>query len=165
MDHDLALDMAGRLGHALLLHGARLVTAESCTGGGLAQAITSIAGSSQWFERGFVAYSNESKRELLNVPAETLERFGAVSEQTAAAMAEGALARSRAEFSVAITGIAGPDGGTPEKPVGTVCLAWSGRGGEIRTARTLLSGDRRQIRDQAVLMAMQGLLDMIGAGD
>jgi len=145
----------------MTLRGGMLVTAESCTGGGLAYLLTSIPGSSTWYERGFITYSNDSKRELLNVPDDTLHSYGAVSEQTAAAMATGAIENSHAAVSVAITGIAGPDGGTPDKPVGTVCLAWCIRNGETRTTRVVFDGDRRMIRDQAILMALQGLLDIL----
>ena len=157
--------LAELLGKALLLDGQKLATAESCTGGGLAYNITSVAGSSQWFERGFITYSNESKQQLLGVPTEILETFGAVSEQTAAAMAQGAIDNSRAEFSVAITGIAGPDGGTNEKPVGTVCLAWSIREGETKATQVVFEGDRQRVREQAILIALQGLLDLIKANN
>ncbi|MEQ8289007.1 MAG: nicotinamide-nucleotide amidohydrolase family protein [Gammaproteobacteria bacterium] len=139
---------------------AALVTAESCTGGGLAEHLTSIAGSSAWFDRGFVTYSNEAKVELLNVSRETLEQFGAVSEQTAAEMVAGALANSHAQFGVSVTGIAGPDGGTDDKPVGTVCFGWYGATGEIKTTRVQFNGDRQQVREQACLLALQGLIDI-----
>ena len=112
--------LAERLGRELLNRGECLATAESCTGGWVAQSVTAIAGSSTWFDRGFVTYSNAAKVEMLGVPETTLERHGAVSEATARAMAQGALAHSRADWAVAITGIAGPTGGTPEKPVGMV---------------------------------------------
>lgn len=153
--------LAEQLGKALLLDDSRLVTAESCTGGGVAHLITTIAGSSQWFERGFVTYSNDAKEELLGVSHDLLARYGAVSEETALAMAQGALANSHAHISVAVTGIAGPGGGTAEKPTGTVCFAWGRRGDGTRTARTVFEGDRLQVREQAVLMAIQGLLDFL----
>ena len=153
--------LAERLGQALLAERQTLVTAESCTGGGIAWAITSIPGSSQWFERGIVAYTNAAKQELLAVSHEVLVNYGAVSEQTAMAMARGALQNSHANLSVAVTGIAGPDGGTETKPVGTVCFAWSRTDGDTRTARVVFTGDRQQVREQAVMMALQGLLDMI----
>ena len=156
-----ALVMAERLGQALLAARQMLVTAESCTGGGIAWLITSIPGSSQWFERGIVAYSNAAKQELLGVSHDVIAAYGAVSEQTAAAMARGALVNSHAGISVAVTGIAGPDGGSEEKPVGTVCFGWSLRDGETKTARIVLSGDRLQVRERAVLMAMEGLLEII----
>ncbi|MCK9389036.1 MAG: CinA family protein [Sulfuritalea sp.] len=135
-----------------------IATAESCTGGWAAQVITHTAGSSAWFERGFVTYSNEAKVDMLGVRAETLEKFGAVSQETAAEMAEGALNNSNALISLAITGIAGPTGGSPGKPVGTVCFAWC-RVGETAVAETaVFAGDREAIRRQAVIHALRGLL-------
>ena len=157
--------LAERLGQALLASRQMLVTAESCTGGGIAWLITSIPGSSQWFERSMVAYANAAKQELLGVSHDVLSTYGAVSEQTALAMAQGALANSHADIGVAVTGIAGPDGGTENKPVGTVCFAWSRREGVSRSARVVLAGDRQQVREQAVLMAVQGLLDMVESGE
>ena len=149
----------------------RVATAESCTGGGVACAMTDMAGSSRWFERGFVSYSNAAKTEQLSVPAETIARFGAVSEEVAAAMAAGALRHSRADFGVAVTGIAGPDGGSADKPVGTVCFGWSRRGGagegegagvgEPKTLRVLLAGNRQQVREQSIETALQGLLELV----
>ena len=153
--------LAQLVAKTMSLRGGMLVTAESCTGGGLAWQLTAIPGSSTWFERGFITYSNDSKQELLGVPAELLLKHGAVSEQTAAAMAAGAISHSHADIGVAITGIAGPDGGTGDKPVGTVCLAWCIRDGEARTTRVHLAGDRREVREQAILMALQGLLDLL----
>lgn len=138
-----------------------LVTAESCTGGGVAYAITDMPGSSEWFERGFVTYSNAAKQEQLGVAHELIVRFGAVSEQVAAAMALGALQHSHADFSVAVTGIAGPDGGTAEKPVGTVCFGWGQRGGDVRTTRIVFDGNRRQVRELSILTALQGLTDLV----
>ena len=117
-------DLAQRLGATLLARGEWLAVAESCTGGWLAQSVTAIAGSSGWFDRGFVTYSNAAKIDMLGVPETTLERHGAVSEQTARAMVQGALRNSGADWAVAITGVAGPAGGSAEKPVGTVCFAW-----------------------------------------
>ncbi len=159
MDNAFIETQAERLGKMLLDQNLKLVTAESCTGGGLAEIITRIPGSSNWFERGFVTYSNESKQELLGISFEILQQYGAVSEKTAVAMAEGALDNSHANISVSITGIAGPDGGSDDKPVGTVCFAWSQRSMETRSARTVFKGDRLHIRHQACLMALQGLLD------
>lgn len=153
--------LAELVARTMTLRGGMLVTAESCTGGGLAYMLTSIPGSSTWFERGFVTYSNDAKRELLGVSQELLDSYGAVSEQTAAAMAAGAVENSHAAVSIAITGIAGPEGGLEEKPVGTVCLAWSIRNGEVRTTRVVFDGDRRKVREQAILMALQGLLDLL----
>jgi nicotinamide-nucleotide amidase len=149
------------VGGLLESRGAFCTTAESCTGGLVAGAITAIAGSSGWFERGFVTYSNEAKMEQLGVPAETLAREGAVSEPTARAMAEGALARSRATFSVAITGVAGPSGGTPAKPVGMVCFAWAQRDGATTVETHHLPGDRAAVREASVVIALQGLRDKI----
>ena len=154
-------ELSERLGNLLLERELKLVTAESCTGGGLAEIITRIPGSSNWFERGFVTYSNEAKQELLGVPFNTIEQFGAVSEETAVAMAEGALDNSHADISVSITGIAGPDGGSADKPVGSVCFAWSQRDMETHATRTVFKGDRMQIRLQACMMALQGLIDRI----
>ena len=159
--------LLARLAEGLVRRNKRVATAESCTGGGVACAMTDMAGSSRWFERGFVSYSNEAKTEQLSVPAETIARFGAVSEEVVAAMAAGALRHSRADFGVAVTGIAGPDGGSADKPVGTVCFGWSRRGGagvgegETKTRRVLLAGNRQQVREQSVEMALQGLLDLV----
>jgi len=139
-----------------------LVTAESCTGGWVGQAITSVPGSSHWYDRGFIAYTNGAKRELLDVSTGVLARFGAVSEQTARTMADGALVNSRADVSLAITGIAGPGGGTGEKPVGTVWFAWAGKNRETRTGRHRFDGDRTAVRRQAVETALLGLSEFIG---
>lgn len=154
--------LAERLGKALLARGQCLASAESCTGGWVAQCVTAIAGSSAWFERGFVTYSNAAKIDMLGVNPLTLDRQGAVSEATARAMAEGALAHSRADWSLAITGIAGPTGGSAEKPVGTVCFAWAARAGGVLAVTRYLSGDRQTIRAQAVGIALSGLLDRLG---
>lgn len=153
-------DLALRLGERLIAAGMQLALAESCTGGWLAKIVTDIAGSSQWFDRGFVTYTNESKRELLDVPAATLATAGAVSEPTVAAMARGALTRSRAHLSCAISGIAGPGGATPDKPVGLVWFAWGVRDGEMRTGQQVFAGDREAVRRQAVAHALEGLLDV-----
>ena len=149
--------LAAKLGERLLAHRWRVATAESCTGGLVAGAITAIAGSSDWFDRGFVTYSNGAKRALLDVAESVLLAYGAVSESTAIAMAEGALQRSDAALTVAITGIAGPGGGTPEKPVGMVCFAWS-RGGEVRSETRHFPGDRESVRRQSVILALEGVL-------
>lgn len=159
MADDLSLQLlATQLGQALNTAGKVLATAESCTGGWIAQIITSVPGSSVWFDRGFVTYSNSAKREMLGVEAVVLSRFGAVSEQTARAMAEGAIARSHADLAVSVTGIAGPSGGTPAKPVGMVCFAWADKGKETRVATEHFSGDRTAVRAQAVQLALEGLL-------
>nr|WP_307690261.1 CinA family protein [Variovorax ginsengisoli] len=134
-----------------------LATAESCTGGLIAGACTDLSGSSAWFERGFVTYSNEAKTELLGVSAAWIDTHGAVSEPVARAMAEGAVARSHAQVSLAVTGVAGPTGGTPDKPVGTVWFGWS-VGGEVRTERRRFEGDRAAVRAATVLHALQTLV-------
>lgn len=152
---------AARLGQLFLRRGLMLTVAESCTGGAVGAAITSISGSSAWFDCGFVTYSNLSKQLLLGVRAKTLEQFGAVSEQTAREMAQGALARSRAQVSVAVTGIAGPEGGTERTPVGTVWLAWAGHGKPTQARVEHFSGDREGVRSQAVQAALQGLIDAV----
>jgi nicotinamide-nucleotide amidase len=139
----------------------KLVTAESCTGGGLAYALTAIPGSSAWFEQGWVTYSNRSKQELLGLSVSTLEKFGAVSAQTAAAMAEGAVINSGAEASIAITGIAGPDGGTPEKPVGMVWFAWKGANFATQAQVQYFNGDRTAIRQQAIQYALTGFVEKL----
>ncbi len=135
-----------------------IATAESCTGGWLAQVITHTAGSSAWFERGVVTYSNEAKTDLLGVPPALIARYGAVSLDVAAAMAAGLLVKSTAILTVAITGIAGPGGGSPDKPVGTVCFAWGVRGRAPATERRQFAGDREAVRRQAVVHALRGLL-------
>lgn len=149
--------LAARLGEGLSAKGWRLATAESCTGGWVAQAVTAISGSSNWFDRGFVTYSNEAKQDMLGVQPATLAEYGAVSEAVVGEMVEGVLARSRADLALAISGIAGPTGGTAEKPVGTVCVAWAARSG-ARLARTFhFSGDRAAVRRQSVAAALSGL--------
>jgi len=146
-----------KAGKALKKKGQTLVTAESCTGGWVAQAVTSVAGSSDWFERGYVTYSNAAKREALGVSKETLSRYGAVSETTAREMARGALKRGRGTIALAITGIAGPGGGAPGKPVGTVCFAWA-RGRKIRSETKRFRGGRSRVRRQSVVRALRGVL-------
>ncbi|MDP3540130.1 MAG: nicotinamide-nucleotide amidase [Azonexus sp.] len=155
--------LAQQLGAVLFARGEWLTAAESCTGGWVSQSVTAIAGSSGWFERGFVTYSNTAKVEMLGVPETTLERHGAVSEQTARAMAQGALAHSRADWSVAITGIAGPGGGSAEKPVGTVCFGWASKEGACEAQTCRFSGDRAGVREQSVRHALTGLLQRIEA--
>jgi len=155
---DHALDaLAGRLGERLLAAGRMAATAESCTGGWIAKILTDVPGSSAWFDRGFVTYTNEAKQDLLGVRADTLAAHGAVSEATVREMVAGALARSRAGVAVAVSGVAGPTGGTAEKPVGTVWLAWGTREGGLRTERCRFDGDREAVRRQAVARAIQGL--------
>ena len=162
--------LAGIVGARLKSAGALLATAESCTGGWVSQAVTAIAGSSDWFDRGFVVYSNEAKQELLSVAAGSIARHGAVSEEVAREMAHGALERSRAHIALAITGVAGPSGGTPAKPVGMVCFAWADRVNqqapkhspiEVRTETRQFSGDRESVRRQAVMRALQGVVELL----
>ena len=149
--------LANKVGSLLFANGCLLATAESCTGGWAAQCLTSIAGSSQWFDRGYVTYSNQAKQEMLGVSLETLNRLGAVSEAVAGQMAQGALSRSKADWAVSITGIAGPTGGSPEKPVGTLCFAWAGPENSLETQTRYFSGTRAQIRAQAVAYALEGI--------
>ncbi len=156
--------LAEKLAAALKAKRAMLVTAESCTGGWAAQAMTAIAGSSDWFERGFVTYSNAAKQELLGVSRRTLEAHGAVSEETAREMALGALSRSHGTISLAVTGIAGPTGGSAKKPVGTVCFAWAVKGGKATAETRLFSGDREAVRRQSVERALAGVLELLDKG-
>ena len=149
--------LARKIGRRLKAEKGVLVTAESCTGGWAAQVVTSVAGSSDWFERGYVTYSNAAKREALGVPKKTLLRHGAVSEQTARAMAQGALRKSRAHIALSITGIAGPGGGAPGKPVGTVCFAWA-QGRRTRSETKRFKGSRTRVRRQSVIHALRGVL-------
>ncbi len=151
-----------RLADALRARGERLVTAESCTGGLIAAACTSIAGSSDWFERGFVTYSNEAKVEMLGVAPDLIARHGAVSDEVVRAMAQGALARSHATWSVAVSGVAGPGGGTAAKPVGLVWTAWAGPRG-VRAADRVWGGDRAAVRASSVGLALEGLLELFDA--
>ena len=153
--------LARKVGERLKSARAMVATAESCTGGWAAQALTAVPGSSEWFERGFVTYSNDAKREMLGVGEDTLARHGAVSEETVREMALGALANSRARLSMAITGVAGPSGGTPAKPVGTVCLAWAVRDGPLRSETRHFAGDRESVRRQSVIHALEGLLELL----
>ncbi len=160
---DAIAALAARLGEALKAQGLLLATAESCTGGWVGQAVTAISGSSSWYDRGHITYSNEAKNEMLGVSLETLSLFGAVSEETAREMANGTLAHSHAQASLAITGVAGPTGGTPRNPVGTVCFAWAVRRPAAQaitcvTLRHRFDGDRDAVRRQAVLHAMAGML-------
>ncbi|CAG9933491.1 CinA family protein [Candidatus Nitrotoga arctica] len=155
-------NMAIQIGSALKSHGLMLATAESCTGGAVASAITDIAGSSEWFERGFITYSNEAKREMLGVTQDTLMRYGAVSEAVVREMVAGALYHSHAQVALVVSGIAGPAGGTPDKPVGTVWFAWGIKGGQCVVRLHHLSGNRAEIRTQSVGMAFQGVLELLG---
>lgn len=154
--------LATRAGRLLKRAKATLATAESCTGGWVAQAITAVAGSSEWFERGFVTYSNAAKQEMLGVSKKILKNHGAVSEETAREMALGALARSRASVSLAVTGVAGPGGGSAAKPVGTVCFAWA-RDGAVTSETRRFAGGRESVRRQSVAHALEGLLKQLDA--
>mgnify|MGYP001405488344 FL=1 len=154
--------LATELGDKLRARGWMLATAESCTGGWVGQLLTSLAGSSQWYERGFITYANAAKIEMLGVPQATLESHGAVSEETAMAMATGALKHSHAQAALAISGIAGPGGGTPQKPVGLVCYGWALTDGTLMSSICRLDGDREEIRSRAVAAALRGLIELIG---
>jgi len=168
MAHDLSMqtdthdifELATLVGQALKSRGLILATAESCTGGGVAQAITEIAGSSAWFDCGYVTYSNASKMVLLQVPADVLEQHGAVSNETATAMCAGALRNSLATVALSTTGIAGPDGGVPGKPVGTIYFGWA-CGDVTQVERMLFNGDRCSVREQTVKHALRGLLELL----
>ena len=161
MPHETLTTLATIVGARLKARGLRLATAESCTSGWVAGAVTAIAGSSEWFDRGFVTYSNDAKMEMLGVSAATLEAFGAVSEQTAGEMAAGALAHSHAQLALSITGVAGPGGGSVEKPVGMVCFGWAGEGGAPLVITRNFSGDRESVRRQSVICALQGVLERL----
>ncbi len=153
--------LAAQAGGLLKSHGLMLATAESCTGGGVAQAITEVAGSSAWFERGFVTYSNLSKQQMLGVSEATLVRYGAVSEAVVREMVGGALANSAAQVALAVSGIAGPDGGTPDKPVGTVWFAWGLKNASVYAQRHQIAGSRAEVRAHAVRIALQGVIDLL----
>jgi len=155
--------LAKTLGQRLKAAKAVLTTAESCTGGWAAQVVTSVAGSSAWFDRGFITYSNAAKQELLGVRADTLRVHGAVSEETAREMALGALGRSQATVALAITGVAGPTGGSKDKPVGTVSFAWA-HDKKVRSETRRFSGDRESVRRQSVIHALEGVLKALDGG-
>jgi len=165
--NDTALDaLAMKLGDALHAQQRMLATAESCTGGWVAKVLTDIPGSSSWFDRGFVTYTNQAKQDMLGVPAMVLEKYGAVSEQTVQAMARGGLHHSQADFSLAISGIAGPGGATADKPVGLVCFAWAEKRAaaapRVWSAHHIFNGDRDAVRRQAVATALQEMLHGVG---
>ncbi|MBL8483982.1 MAG: nicotinamide-nucleotide amidohydrolase family protein [Rhodocyclaceae bacterium] len=162
---DCELDTrARRLGAALCARGWLLATAESCTGGWVAEAVTSIGGSSTWFERGYVTYSNRAKQEMLGVAAATLAEHGAVSLPVVREMLAGALANAPADLAVAVSGVAGPSGGTPDKPVGMVCVAWGARGQPAEAALMHFAGDREAVRRQTVLFVLETLADYCARG-
>ena len=153
--------LAKELGEILIQRGLMLVSAESCTGGWIGQTVTSIPGSSRWYERGFITYSNNSKSEMLGVRRRSLEEFGAVSEQIASEMAAGAISSSHAQVSIAVTGIAGPGGAAEGKPVGMICHSWVIKNGLARTTVCFLEGNRESIRKRAVAIALQGAIDLL----
>jgi nicotinamide-nucleotide amidase len=157
---DNLIQLATQVSELLTKKNLLLATAESCTGGGVAQALTEISGSSKWFECGFITYSNSSKSELLDISPAMIAQHGSVSEEIAAAMAEGALANCEAHVALSTTGIAGPLGAVPGKPVGTICFAWS-MNGKTHTERIHLNGDRKSIREQTVVHALKGLLQFL----
>lgn len=168
MDDKSLENLSMRVGEALKARAWLVATAESCTGGWIAQVLTAIAGSSDYVDRGFVTYSNEAKQDMLGVPAQTIARHGAVSEETARAMAAGALAHSRAQVAVSVSGVAGPGGGSARNPVGTVCFGWAlnGAGATQRliSARIQFQGDREAVRRQSVQYSLQGLLRLLESG-
>ena len=161
MPDPILYKLAEELGRELKRRKLMLATAESCTGGWIAEAVTMVPGSSDWFERGFVTYTYVSKREMLGVKEATLEKHGAVSEEIVREMAAGALARSHAQVVVAVSGVAGPGGGTPDKPVGSVCFAWGTKDGKPRSESKRFSGDREAVRRQSVEHALKGVLTML----
>ncbi|MFA7666711.1 MAG: CinA family protein [Burkholderiaceae bacterium] len=154
LEHQV-IEAAVALGHALRARGWTIACAESCTGGLICRALTETGGASDWFERGFITYSNAAKIAQLGVSADTLKHHGAVSEQTASEMAEGALAHSRAQFALSVTGIAGPGGAVPGKPVGTVCFGWAALDAPLRTETVHFAGDRPRVRAHAALHALR----------
>lgn len=153
--------LAETVGVELLRRQWLLATAESCTGGWVAKVVTQVSGSSQWFDRGFVTYSNLAKQEMLGVSAQTLEQHGAVSEATVREMAAGALQHSHAHIALAISGVAGPTGGTPEKPVGMVCFAWAIRDGAVSAVTRHFDGNRDSIRRQSVQFVLEGVVERV----
>lgn len=162
-DEDIAA-LAQRVGRLLEARGVRIATAESCTGGWIAKALTDVPGSSRWFEFGFVAYGNNAKEAMLGIERALIERHGAVSREVAAQMAIGARVVSGADVAVAVTGIAGPDGGTPDKPVGTVWFAWDGPERRAAARVESLAGDRQLVRRQTVVAALNGVLRQLADG-
>ncbi len=161
MDAESTIKLATELGNALQKQGKVLTLAESCTGGLASAAITDVAGSSAWFDRGFITYSNTAKQEMLSVSAATLQLHGAVSEETAIEMATGALKHSQADIAASITGIAGPSGGSTTKPVGTVCFAWISKTGDAMSSTQHFVGNRQSIRQQSIIHALSGISDYL----
>jgi nicotinamide-nucleotide amidase len=165
MSDPVLYKLAEEVGSELKRRKLMLTTAESCTGGWIAEAVTMIPGSSEWFERGFVTYTYISKREMLGVMEGTLAKHGAVAEEVVLEMAAGALSRSHAQVAVSVSGIAGPGGGTPEKPVGTVCFAWGMKDGKLRAGTKHFPGDREAVRRASVGHALKGVLALLASGD
>lgn len=163
MPDKVLYELAEKAGRALERRGLMLASAESCTGGWIAEAVTMVPGSSAWFDRGFVTYTNSAKREMLGVRSETLDRHGAVSEPVVLEMVAGALASSQAHIAVAVSGVAGPSGGTPEKPVGTVCFAWGIKDSAPRAETRHLEGDREAVRRRSVVHALEVLIATLEA--
>ncbi len=159
--HQNLYELAVQVGFSLLTRNLILATAESCTGGWIGKVVTDVPGSSGWFDRGFITYSNVAKTDLLGVSAAILAKYGAVSAEVVTKMAAGALERSHAHVTVAVSGIAGPDGGSADKPVGTVYMAWALRDGLIQTERCHFDGNRDQVRLETVAKALQGVLDVL----
>lgn len=160
VDNELQ-QLAQEVGQALIAKKLMLSFAESCTGGLASATITNIPGSSAWFDGGVVTYSNQAKQDLLGVSGESLRQYGAVSEQVASEMASGLLKQGRADIVVSVTGIAGPDGGTSEKPVGTVCFAWASKNSPVKTQRSLFTGSRQEIRQLSVRTMLLGIKDLL----
>jgi len=161
MPHDTLTTLSTLVGTRLKAKGFMLGTAESCTGGWVGQALTAISGSSDYYGCGFITYSNSAKHEILGVPSSLLEQFGAVSEETARAMAAGALVHAKADIALASTGVAGPGGGSGRNPVGTVCFGWAMKGSEPQSARKHFDGDRDAVRRQSVIFSLQGVLERL----
>ena len=159
MTDEQLTQLSMRVGQLLLARGATVATAESCTGGWIAKVLTDVAGSSAWFQRGFVTYSNDAKRQMIGVSSYALDKYGAVSEVVVREMAQGALDESPADFALSVSGIAGPEGGTEEKPVGTVWFGFASAKGEVLTQCCYFSGDREAVRRQATFWALQMLHD------
>lgn len=163
MDREL-FELSARVGRALQENSLLLTTAESCTGGWIGEVVTMISGSSTWYDRGFITYTNAAKQQMLGVKAATLREHGAVSEATVCEMAAGALAASSAQIAVSVSGVAGPGGGTREKPVGTVCIGWARKGAEPYAETLLFAGDREAVRRQSVIRALAGVLELTAGG-
>jgi nicotinamide-nucleotide amidase len=163
MDREL-FELGEQVGAALKSKDLVLTTAESCTGGWIGEVVTMISGSSAWYDRGFITYTNAAKQQMLLVKAATLREHGAVSEAVVREMAAGALAASSAQIAVSVSGVAGPTGGTPDKPVGTVCIGWARKGGAVTAVTCRFDGDREAVRRQSVIRALNGVLELAAGG-